>query len=141
MNAAKLDDCAAGVARVSADEKGDYILDVFPRLRIDCSMVQRSDRVPTSETILPIQPNGERPLRRRRGASDRLVVDVEDSYVACGARFPRQGGTGSPAAVDHGANAKLLRLPEMKGRATAFDRTAANGKTLSLSAELSRSAD
>jgi sugar/nucleoside kinase (ribokinase family) len=63
MNAAKLGCATAAVACVGADEKGDFILGVYQRLGIDCSLVQRTDKAMTSATILTIRlASGERAL-------------------------------------------------------------------------------
>ena len=42
MNAAKLGAAAATAACLGADEMGDFILSVYQRLGIDCSLVQRT---------------------------------------------------------------------------------------------------
>jgi sugar/nucleoside kinase (ribokinase family) len=89
MNAAKLGISTAAVACVGADEKGDFILDVCRRLGIDCSMIQRTEDSPTSATILPNRPNGERPAFHRRGASDRLFVVEQDFDAICHVRLLR----------------------------------------------------
>jgi sugar/nucleoside kinase (ribokinase family) len=89
VNAAKLGASTAAVAGVGADEKGDFILDVYRRLGIDCSVIQRTDKSPTSATILPIRPNDERPAFHRRGDSDRLFVVEQDVDPACAARLLR----------------------------------------------------
>ena len=44
MNAAKLGAAAATVACLGADEMGDFILSVYQRLGIDCSLVQRTEQ-------------------------------------------------------------------------------------------------
>ena len=43
-----------------------------------CSMVQRTDKIQTSSTILAIRPNGDRPCLHCRGASDHLFINEED---------------------------------------------------------------
>ena len=94
MNAAKLGARTATVACVGHDEKGDLILDFYRRLGIDCSMVQRTDKAPTSATILTIRPNGERPALHCRGASDWLFVPDAGFDAVCDARILHLGGTG-----------------------------------------------
>lgn len=74
MNAAKLGTNCTTVAFVGNDEKGDFIIDAYQRMGIDCSMIQRSPKSSTSATILPIRSNGERPALHARGASDDLYV-------------------------------------------------------------------
>ena len=141
MNAAKLGVSSATVACVGADEKGDFILDFYRRLGIDCSMVQRTDKAPTSATILPIRPNGERPALHCRGASDHLFVADEDFDAVCDARFLHHGGTGLLAAMDRGQSAKLLAYAKRKGVVTTFDLIAPNENTLSLLTDMLPSVD
>lgn len=141
MNAAKLGISTAAVACVGTDEKGDFILEVYRRLGIDCSMIQRTDKFPTSATILPIRPNGERPAFHCRGASDHLFVADEDFDDICDAGFLHHGGTGLLAAMDQGQSARLLRHAKKKGLVTTFDLIAPSDKTLSLLSDLMPSVD
>jgi sugar/nucleoside kinase (ribokinase family) len=141
MNAAKLGVSTAAVACLGRDEKGDFILDVYRRLGIDCSMIQRTDKSSTSATMLPIRPNGERPAFHCRGASDDLFVAEPDFDVVCDARFLHHGGTGLLAAMDKGQSAKLLRHAKSRGLTTTFDLIAPNERTVSLLADLMPSID
>jgi sugar/nucleoside kinase (ribokinase family) len=141
MNAAKLGAKTATVACLGADEKGDLILDFYRRLGIDCSLVQRTRKAPTSATILAIRPNGERPALHSRGASDHLYVAESEFDAVCDARVLHLGGTGLIAAMDGGQSAKLLRHAKMKGLTTTFDLIAPSETTLSLMTDLLPSVD
>ena len=114
MNAAKLGARTATVACLGHDEKGDLILDFYRRLGIDCSMVQRTDKAPTSATILTIRPNGERPALHCRGASDRLFVPDAGFDAVCDARILHLGGTGLIAAMDGGQSANSCATPKRR---------------------------
>ena len=122
-------------------EKGDLILDVYRRLGIDCSLVQRTDKAATSATILTIRPNGERPALHCRGASDHLFVAETEFDAVCNARVLHLGGTGLMAAIDGGQSAKLLRHAKTRGLTTTFDLIAPNETTLSLMTDLLPSVD
>ena len=141
MNAAKLGAAAATVACLGADEMGDFILSVYQRLGIDCSLVQRTVKAKTSATILTIRPNGERPALHCRGASDHLFIEEKDFDAVCDARFLHHGGTGLLAAMDHGQSAKLLRHAKSKGLTTTFDLIAPDENTLALLTDLLPSVD
>ena len=141
MNAAKLGAAAATVACLGADEMGDFILSVYQRLGIDCSLVQRTSKAKTSATILTIRPNGERPALHCRGASDHLFVEENDFDAVCDARFLHHGGTGLLAAMDHGQSANLLRHAKRKGLTTTFDLIAPDENTLALLTDLLPSVD
>jgi sugar/nucleoside kinase (ribokinase family) len=141
MNAAKLGISTAAVACAGIDEKGDFILDVYRQLGIDCRMIQRTETSPTSATILPIRPNGERPAFHCRGASDRFFVVEQDFDAICDARFLHDGGTGLLAAMDQGQSTKLLRDVKKKGLVTTFDLIAPSDNTLSSLHDLLPSVD
>lgn len=136
MNAAKLGINCATAACVGTDEKGDFIVDFYKRMGIDCSMVQRSSTSLTSATLLPIRPNGERPALHARGASDDLFIPESDFDRTCDARFLHHGGTGLLNAMDQGQSALLLQHAKSKGLTTTFDLIAPNENTLTLLTDL-----
>ena len=141
MNAAKLGSRTATVACLGADEKGDLILDFYRRLGVDCSLVQRTGKAPTSATILTIRPNGERPALHCRGASDHLFIAESEFDAVCDASVLHLGGTGLIAAMDDGQSAKLLRHAKAKGLTTTFDLIAPSDTTISLLTDLLPSVD
>lgn len=132
MNAAKLGLKCLSVAAVGDDEKGDFILDYYERMGIDCSMMQRTDAAPTSATILPIRPNGERPALHCRGASDHLFVKEEEFDQVCDAQILHHGGTGLLNAMDERQSVKLLRHAKDRGLTVTFDLIAPNDGTIDL---------
>lgn len=136
MNARKLGLKCATVACVGEDEKGDFIIDFYKRMGIDCSLIQRTREALTSATILPIRSNGERPALHARGASDYLFVSDEQFDAATNARFLHHGGTGLLNAMDQGQSAKLLAHAKSRGLTTTFDLIAPNENTLGLLKDL-----
>ena len=136
MNAAKLGISCATVACLGEDEKGDFIADVYGRMGIDCSMIQRTGDALTSATILTIRPNGDRPALHCRGASDHLFVSDDQFDQVCDARFLHHGGTGLLSAMDQGQSAKLLAHAKSKGLTTTFDLIAPNDQTVGLLRDL-----
>lgn len=136
MNAAKLGISTATVACVGKDSMGDFIIDDYRRMGIDVSMVQRSETMRTSATILPIRPNGERPALHSRGASDDLLVTADQFDAVCDARFLHHGGTGLMNAMDAGPSAALLAHAKAKGLTTSFDLIAPNENTMGLLVDL-----
>ena len=132
MNAAKLGISTATVACLGKDSMGDLIIAEYGRMGIDCSMVQRSDTMRTSATILTIRPNGDRPALHSRGASDDLLVTPDQFDAVCDARFLHHGGTGLLKAMDAGPSAALLAHAKAKGLTTSFDILAPDGNTMGL---------
>jgi len=124
-------DCLA-VGAVGNDEKGEFVLDVYKRHDIDISAMQRTDAAPTSATILPVRPNGDRPALHNRGASDHLWVDEADFDTVCDCHILHMGGTGLLDKMDQGQSAKLLKHAKSKGVVTTFDLIAPNENTLDL---------
>jgi sugar/nucleoside kinase (ribokinase family) len=121
MNAAKMGIRTAAVGCIGEDENGNFILDRFQRLHIDCSMMQRTSKAGTSSTILPIRPNGDRPALHARGASEELFVKEADFDAVCDARILHHGGTGFIRAMESGQSEKLLAHARKKGLTTTFD--------------------
>jgi sugar/nucleoside kinase (ribokinase family) len=130
INAAKMGIKTAAVFCVGDDEKGDFIVNRFERLRIDCSMAQRSSRIQTSTTILPIRPNGDRPCLHCRGASDHLFVSDDLFGAVCDTKFLHHGGTGFIKAMEGGQSLKLLRYAKEKGVTVTFDLIGPHDATL-----------
>lgn len=136
MNAAKLGLRTASVACVGDDSMGDFIIDAYGRMNIDCSMMQRTTASRTSATILPIRPNGERPALHSRGASDDLFVPDDEFDEVCDARYLHHGGTGLLDSMDRGQSAKLLAHAKGKGLVTTFDLIAPSDQTMGLLTDL-----
>lgn len=130
MNAAKLGIKTRAVFCVGNDASGDFIIDQFRRMNIDCTLAQRSVAKQTSTTILPIRPNGDRPALHCRGASDDLFVGEAQFDAACDARFLHLGGTGFIKAMEGGQSAKLLAHAKTKGLTVSFDLIGPNEATL-----------
>jgi sugar/nucleoside kinase (ribokinase family) len=141
MNAAKLGASTATAACLGADEKGEFILEIYRRLGIDTALVRLTKNAPTSATILPIRPNGERPALHCRGASDHLFVADDEFDAVCDARYLHHGGTGLLAAMDGGQSGKLLRHAKARGLTTSLDLIAPNDATLALLDDMLPSVD
>lgn len=136
MNASKLGISCSTAACVGNDEKGDFIVNYYDRLGIDTSLIQRTDAMPTSATILPIRPNGERPALHCRGASDAWFVTDDAFDTVCDARFLHYGGTGLLRAMDDGQSARLLAHAKKNGLTVTFDLLAPDENTLGLLKDL-----
>ncbi|MEM6461999.1 MAG: sugar kinase [Pseudomonadota bacterium] len=130
MNAAKLGISCATSACLGLDEKGDFIEDRYRAMGIDCSLLQRTDAMATSATILPIRPNGERPALHCRGASDEWWLDESEFDSVCDARFLHHGGTGFLAKMDRGQSARLLAHAKQRGLTVTMDLIGPTGETL-----------
>lgn len=130
MNAAKLGANVTAVCSVGQDEASDYIIDVFTRLGIDISLIQRHSEKPTSSTILPIRSNGDRPCLHCRGASELLFVDDKDFDAVTDATVVHYAGHGFIGAMEKGQHVKLMRHAKQRGCITTFDLIGPHEKTL-----------
>ncbi len=132
INAAKLGLSCTTSACVGDDEKGQFIVESYKRLNIDCSLMQTTNAVTTSATILPIRPNGERPALHCRCASDHWYLEESQFDAVCDARYLHHGGTGLLDAMDRGQSARLLKHAKSRQLTTTFDLIAPNENTVSL---------
>lgn len=121
IDAAKLGLRTRIAGAVGRDEKGDFLRAVFERHGVDVHLLQTFETLPTSATILPIRPNGERPALHNRGASDGFVLSPADYAAALDARFVHVGGTGLLAAFDGEPTRAFLAAAKAAGRVTTFD--------------------
>ncbi len=120
------------VGSVGDDEMAEIMLDSLGRRRIDTTLVERCKGVPTSATILPVRPNGERPALHVPGSAAHFRVAPEHEDAALDARFVHFGGTGLLKAFDGEPTLHLMRKAKALGRITTFDLIQANPETIAL---------
>ncbi|MFT3801911.1 MAG: sugar kinase [Burkholderiaceae bacterium] len=123
---------ALAVGAVGTDEKADWVLNAMQREGIDISLMERMAGVPTSATILPIRPDGSRPVLHARGASARWRISPKVQQAACRSKVLHLGGVGSLLAMDGEPSVALLRDAKAAGCITTLDLIQAHGKTLAL---------
>ena len=119
------------VTTVGDDEMGDFMVAKMQKFGIDCRLVRRS-QVPTSATILPVRPNGERPALHVPGTATVFTVDAADYDRALDARVVHVGGTGLLKRFDGAPTVALLKAAKARGRITTFDLIMANPETIEL---------
>ncbi|MFO1071914.1 MAG: PfkB family carbohydrate kinase [Geminicoccaceae bacterium] len=88
--------------------------------------------MPTSATILPVRPNGERLALHVPGSAAHFTVAQEDEAAALDARFVHIGGTGLLKAFDGEPTRRLIAAAKALGRTTTFDLIQANPETWAL---------
>ncbi|MBL8651253.1 MAG: sugar kinase [Sphingopyxis sp.] len=110
----------AGIASaVGDDPQGQLIRSMFDAAGVDTSLLCVDPAWPTSTTVLPIRPNGDRPNWHMMGAS--IFAPVTDAVFAALARTAavHWGGVGFPGAAGKGAD--LLREARARGVFTSCD--------------------
>jgi len=110
----------AGIASaVGDDPQGQIVRSMFDAAGVDTSLLSIDPDRPTSTTVLPIRPDGERPNWHMLGAS--IFAPVTDAVFAALARTAavHWGGVGFPGAAGKGAD--LLREARGRGVFTSCD--------------------
>ena len=104
---------------VGDDPQGELIRSMFDGAGVDTSLLGVDPAWPTSTTVLPIRPNGDRPNWHMMGAS--VFAPVTNAVFAALARTAavHWGGAGFPGAAGKGAD--LLREAQARGIFTSCD--------------------
>lgn len=116
------------VGGIGCDEIGDVIEAGLVRRGVDVSALQRIDALPSSATLLPIPPEGERPALHAPGAS--LLVDIDDPAPYLDTRFLHLGGVGTMPHMDAGKSRVLLEAARARGVTTTCDLISPGPSTL-----------
>jgi len=104
---------------VGDDPQGQLIRSMFDAAGVDTTLLAIDPDRPTSTTVLPIRPNGDRPNWHMMGAS--IFAPITDAAFAALARTAavHWGGVGFPGAAGKGAD--LLRDARARGTFTSCD--------------------
>ncbi|HWW56039.1 MAG TPA: sugar kinase [Sphingopyxis sp.] len=104
---------------VGDDPQGQLIRSMFDAAGVDTRLLSIDPDRPTSTTVLPIRPNGDRPNWHMMGAS--VFAPVTDAVFAALAHTAavHWGGVGFPGAAGKGAD--LLRDARARGIFTSCD--------------------
>ena len=132
IDLAKLGLNCLAVGAVGDDEKADFVLSTLGRFKVDTSLMQRLEGVPTSATILNVRRNGDRPALHQRGASDHFDVPADMLDAVLAPSIIHLGGTGLLAKLDGAPSARLLAEAKKRGRTVTFDLLGANENTIDL---------
>lgn len=132
IDLAKLGLNCLAVGAVGDDEKADFVLSTLGRFKVDTSLMQRLEGVPTSATILNVRRNGDRPALHQRGASDHFDVPTDMLDAVLAPSIIHLGGTGLLAKLDGEPSARLLAEAKKRGRTVTFDLLGANENTIDL---------
>lgn len=120
------------VGTVGDDELAAFLLNRMSQVGIDTAMVRPVPGIPTSASILPVRPNGERPVLYVPGSTKHFTVAEADYGAALDAQFVHVGGTGLLPAFDGRPTLDLLKEAKRLGRTTTFDLIQAQPDTFGL---------
>lgn len=120
------------VGAVGDDEKAEWLVGAMVREGIDVSPMQRLAGCQTSATILPIRPDGSRPVLHARGAAARLRISPEARARALAGRIVHFGGVGSLPEMDGPPTVEFLAAAKAAGCTTTLDLIQARPEVLDL---------
>lgn len=121
IDLAKLGVNVATIGVVGDDELGEWLVRRMGEQGVDVSQLHLETSAPTSATMLPIRPNGERPALHVIGANALLSPAHLDWDVVAGARHLHIGGTSLMALLDGEPTAAVLKKARELGLTTSMD--------------------
>lgn len=117
------------IGAVGNDRMGGVVLQALADEDVDTEAVQVIEGVPTSTSVLPISPAGERPAFHAPGAS--ILMQLEPPFdTALGSRFLHYGGPGLHPEFDGEPARDLLRQARSRGATVTVDVIAVGPHTL-----------
>jgi sugar/nucleoside kinase (ribokinase family) len=103
---------------IGTDAAGDLLLALLEREGIDTSLLLRREDAPTSASVLPISPKGDRPAWHVIGANGAFAADDVDLDAMAAASHVHLGG---PEFMGGEAAAKVLAHAREHGAVTSVD--------------------
>ncbi|MEV6339680.1 carbohydrate kinase family protein [Nocardia vinacea] len=118
LTLAKLGASVRTAGAIGADASGDILLGLLAKAGIDTQLVVRKEDQPTSSSVLPIRPNGERPSLHLLGANPFYTLDDVDWTAIAAADHLHLGG---PELIGAANAARILRHAKDNGVSTSVD--------------------
>ena len=109
------------VGVIGADELGNWLELKMRTEGVNTSGLTVDPTKPTSATMLPIRPNGERPALHVKGANTTLSLDNIDWDLIESADYVHVGGTCLLDRFDGEPTAEVLRRAQAGGAVTSLD--------------------
>jgi sugar/nucleoside kinase (ribokinase family) len=121
---AKLGAAVSTAGAIGADPAGDLLMSLLDRSGIDICMVVRKPDVPTSMSVLPIRPNGDRPAFHLLGANLAYTLDDVDWGAVAASDHLHLGGV---EMLGPDFAARVLKHAKGNGVSTSVDLIAPGG--------------
>jgi sugar/nucleoside kinase (ribokinase family) len=121
---AKLGAAVRTAGAIGDDPPGDLLLSLLGRAGIGTGLVVRKPDVPTSMSVLPIRPNGERPALHLLGANLAYTLDDVDWEAIAAAEHLHLGGT---EMLGPDFATRILKHAKENGLTTSVDLIAPGG--------------
>lgn len=104
---------------VGDDPQGQLLRSMFDAAGVETGLLAVDPRRPTSTTVLPIRPNGDRPNWHMMGASVFALLDEAAFAALARTAAVHWGAVGFPGAADHAVD--FLREARARGVFTSCD--------------------
>jgi sugar/nucleoside kinase (ribokinase family) len=121
MDLARLGVSVGTYAVVGDDVLGRWLTGALSEDGVDVTGIHVDPQVPTSATMLPIRPNGERPALHVIGANARVSSDLIDWDSVPDAQHLHLGGSLLLERLDGPPTAELLKKAQQKKLTTSLD--------------------
>lgn len=121
MGLAKLGVPTATFGAVGDDDLGRWLGTRLAEYGVDTAGLVTTSAAPTSATMLPIRPNGERPALHVRGANTQVTEASIDWDALTHARHLHVGGTSLLPGLDGEPTARILQRARSLGMTTSLD--------------------
>lgn len=121
LNLARLGHRTVTFGSVGADELGFWLRERLQRFGVDTTHLSSSDAMPTSATMLPIRPNGERPALHVRGANTLITEASIDWNAIASTSHLHIGGTSLLPGIDGEPTGRILKEAKRLGLTTSLD--------------------
>jgi sugar/nucleoside kinase (ribokinase family) len=109
------------IGAIGEDCRGDFLVSTMQKFGVDTSGIVRKPQLETSCSVLPIRPNGERPVLHLVGASRELTIEDVDFSLIAKADFLHVGGSPLMDKLDGEPASRILKFAKEHGVITTFD--------------------
>ncbi|MEN8113385.1 MAG: sugar kinase [Actinomycetota bacterium] len=109
------------VGAIGDDELGKWLTHKMSTEGVDTSGLSVEPSAPTSATMLPIRPNGERPALHVKGANALFSLDHIDWDLVESADYVHFGGTCLLDSIDGEPTGEIMRRAQAAGAITSLD--------------------
>ena len=109
------------VGAIGRDDMGFILETMLKANRVDTSLLQHRDDMPTSATMLAVTPQGQRPNFHAIGASVMLELNEARRNAVVNSRFVHWGGVGTMLMLDNGPGAEVLAAARSNGATVTCD--------------------
>lgn len=109
------------IGAIGEDSRGDFLIATLQKFGVNTSGIVRKPQVETSCSVLPIRPNGERPVLHLIGASRELTIEDIDFSLIAKADYLHLGGSPLMEKLDGEPAMRILKFAKEHGVTTTFD--------------------